>query len=77
LYLDEESHLLLQLKTESATAQGPVQVVSKMSDYRKIDGLMLAFSIKVEAGPSGFNMTVKEIKQNVPMEDALFAKPAK
>lgn len=76
LYLDESTHLLLQLKAEAETEQGRMTVVSKMSDYRDVDGLKMPYSIKIEAGPGGFNMTVKEIKHGLELDDKLFTKPA-
>jgi zinc protease len=77
LYLDEKTHLLVQLKTEAETEQGKMSVVSKMSDYRDVDGLKLPHLVDVEAGPGGFKMTIKEIKQGVDLDDKLFAKPEK
>lgn len=76
LYLDEQTHLLVQLKAEAETEQGKMQVTSKMSDYREVDGLKMPHSIKIEAGPAGFNMKVKEIKHGLDLDDKLFAKPA-
>lgn len=75
LYLDEKTRLLVQIKTEVETPQGKVPVVSKLSDYRDVDGLKLPHKIAVEAGPEGFNMTVKEIKHGLALDDKLFSKP--
>lgn len=76
MYLDEETHLLAQLKTIADTDQGKTTIVSKMSDYRDVDGIKLPHKIDIEAGPGGFKMTVKEIKQGLELEDSLFSKPA-
>lgn len=77
MYVDDQTHLLVQLKAEAETEQGKMTVVSKLSDYRDVDGVKVPFSINVEAGPGGFKMTVKEIKHGLELDDKLFAKPAK
>ncbi len=76
MYLDDKTHLLVQLKAEAETEQGRMTVISKMGDYRDVDGLKMPHSIKIEAGPGGFNMTVKEIKHDLALDDKLFSKPA-
>lgn len=76
LFLDEKTHLLVQLKAEVESEQGRMTVVSKLSDYRDVDGIKMPHSIKIEAGPGGFNMTVKEIKHGLALDDKLFSKPA-
>ena len=76
MYVDDQTHLLVQLKAEAETEQGKMTVVSKLSDYRDVDGVKVPFSINVEAGPGGFKMTVKEIKHGLELDDKLFAKPA-
>jgi hypothetical protein len=75
LYLDEKTRLLVQIKTEAETPQGKIPVISKLSDYRDVDGLKLPYKIAVEAGPEGFNMTVTEIKHGLALDDKLFSKP--
>ncbi len=75
LYLDEKTRLLVQIKTEAETPQGKIPVISKLSDYRDVDGLKLPHKIAVEAGPEGFKMTVKEIKHGIALDDKLFSKP--
>jgi len=74
-YLDEQTHLLLQLKTEAATEQGPMVVVTKFGDHREVGGVKLPFLVDVEAGPGGFKMIFKEITHGIEMPDTLFAKP--
>lgn len=77
MYLDEKTHLLTQLKTIAETEQGKTTVISKLGDYREVDGIKLPHLINIEAGPGGFKMTVKEIKQGLELADSLFSKPEK
>lgn len=77
MYLDEDTHLLTQLKTITDTEQGKATIISKLSDYREVDGIKLPHKIEIQAGPAGFKMTVKEIKQGIELDDSLFTKPEK
>jgi len=69
---------LLKRDFERITLEdGIVQYEVLYSDYRDVEGLKLPFNI--ERRTPDFTMIWKfsEIKNNAPVEDAVFAKPAK
>jgi hypothetical protein len=76
LYFDQQSGLLLRLVRYADTALGRLPTQLDYADYRDVDGLKLPFRWTL-ARPSGrFTIQATEVKQNVPVEDARFAKPA-
>jgi hypothetical protein len=55
-----------------------IEMESRDSDYRKVDGVMYAFknvNVDLKTGSIIQTTTVKEIKTNLPFEDSLFKKP--
>jgi photosynthetic reaction center cytochrome c subunit len=59
---------------ETALGRLPTQI--DYADYRDIDGVKIPYKWTL-ARPSGrFTIEVSEVKQNVPVDDAKFAKPA-
>jgi len=77
LYLDEKTHLIVQLKTEMESEAGKATITIKPDDYRDVDGLKLPFVTAVDTGPGGvLKMVFKEIKHGVELDDSLFTKPA-
>jgi photosynthetic reaction center cytochrome c subunit len=72
---DAESGLLVRQKryVETPLGRNPTEVT--YADYRTVDGITLPFRWTV-ARPSGrFTIQVEEMQQNVPVDDAAFAKP--
>lgn len=49
---------------------------SNFSDYREVDGLKYPFTHRMVSGGRTLILRAIEIRHNVPMDDALFAKPA-
>jgi hypothetical protein len=76
LYFDEQSGLLLRLVRFGETALGWLPTQIDYSDYRDTDGVKIPYRWTL-ARPSGrFTIQVNEMKQNVPVDDAKFVKPA-
>ena len=76
LYFDEQSGLLLRLVRYGDTALGWLPTQIDYSDYRDSDGVKVPYRWTL-ARPSGiFTIQVSELKQNVSVDDAKFAKPA-
>jgi photosynthetic reaction center cytochrome c subunit len=76
LYFDMQSGLLLRLVRYSETPFGLLPTQVDYADYREVDGVKVAYRWTL-ARPSGrFTIQAKELKQNVPVDDAKFAKPA-
>lgn len=77
LYLDAETHLIVQMKGRITTPEGSVDSRMELGDYRTVDGIKAPFLLRlVEPAPAAFTMKVTELKHNVPADGAMFAKPA-
>jgi hypothetical protein len=75
LYFDQQSGLLLRLVRFGETALGWLATQIDYSDYRDVTGIKLPYRWTL-ARPSGrFTIQVSEVQQNVPVDDAKFAKP--
>ena len=76
LYFDKDSGLLVRMVHYADTALGfnPTQV--DFADYREVGGVKTPYRWTI-ARPSGsFTIKIDEVKENVPMDDAMFVKPA-
>jgi len=75
LYFDQQSGLLVRLVRYGDTALGLLPTQIDYADYRDINGVKIPYRWTL-ARPSGrFTIQVSEVKQNVPVDDAKFAKP--
>jgi len=76
LYFDEQSGLLLRLVRYGDSALGWLPTQIDYADYRDATGVKIPYRWTL-ARPSGrFTIQVSEVKQNIPVDDARFAKPA-
>jgi len=76
LYFDVKSGLLIRHDAERESAQGSALIETYLGDYKEVDGVKVPCTMR-QVNPA-FEMTIKitEIKHNVEIEDAKFAKPA-
>lgn len=75
LYFDQQTGLLLRMTRYSDSPLGLNPVRLDYSDYRPVNGVQVPYRWTV-ARPSGqFTVQVTEIKPNVEIDDAKFAKP--
>jgi photosynthetic reaction center cytochrome c subunit len=76
LYFDEQSGLLVRLVRFGETALGWLPTQIDYADYRDTNGVKIPYRWTL-ARPSGrFTIQVTEVKQNIPVDEAKFAKPA-
>jgi photosynthetic reaction center cytochrome c subunit len=76
LYFDEQSGLLVRLVRFGDTALGLLPTQIDYADYRDTNGVKIPYRWTL-ARPSGrFTIQVSEVKQNIPVDDAKFVKPA-
>ncbi|MFZ1005219.1 MAG: c-type cytochrome [Candidatus Sulfotelmatobacter sp.] len=76
LYFDEQSGLLFRLVRYADSPLGLTLTQIDYGDYRDIEGLRVPFRRTI-AEPDGIStIQLSEIRQNVPIDDARFAKPA-
>jgi hypothetical protein len=76
LYFDEQSGLLVRLVRLGETPLGELPTQIDFADYREAGGVKIPFRWTL-ARPSGrFTIQLSEVKENGPVDDAEFAKPA-
>jgi len=76
MYFDTESGLLVRHKGQNESPTGPIMVERTMSDYHEVDGIKLPFTTYVSRPDFSSTIRLSEVKQNVPVEDSKFDKPA-
>ncbi len=76
-YYDAESFLLVRQDLVQETTQGTIEVRAWLSDYRDAGGVKAPFRIEQELPGAKVVIQFTEIRNNVPLDDALFAKPAR
>jgi hypothetical protein len=75
LYFDQQSGLLVRLVRFGETPLGRLPTQIDYADYREAGGVKIPFRWTL-ARPSGlFTIQVADVKQNVSVDDAKFAKP--
>lgn len=75
LYFDVESGLLVRRDVTRSTPNGSVRAEVYFSDWRDVDGVKLPFKITQVLPTMRFVITFDDIKQNVPLDDAMFLRP--
>ena len=76
LYFDVQSGLLIRRYMEYQTPLGELPEATDYEDYRKVNGLMFPFTVRLSRPPLVVTQRFAEIKINAPVEDALFEMPA-
>lgn len=76
-FYDAESFLLIRQDLSQQTARGSVEVRAWLSDYRDADGIRTPFRIEQELPGAKVVIQFSEIRNNVPLDDSLFAMPAR
>lgn len=75
MYFDAESGLLLRTDSLEQTPEGGEVVEIHYDDYREVDGVRLPFAARHRSAEFSITFKVVEVRHNVPVEDALFARP--
>ncbi|HVC21009.1 MAG TPA: insulinase family protein [Vicinamibacterales bacterium] len=77
LYVDARTGLVTQQRYVGDGLPGGALTIESFSDYRTVDGVKVAFKASVRRGSiTVVERTVTRIQYNVPVDDALFRKPA-
>jgi hypothetical protein len=76
LYFATDSGLLVHLGTDRETPEGKVTEEIDFEDYRMVDGVNVPFVESHTASGLTFVFRFTSVKNNVPVDDALFGKPA-
>ncbi len=75
-YYDQETFLLLREAGNHDTPQGQMDIQADFSDYRDVDGVKAPFRIRQTLPVGEIVFKLSEIKNNIEIDDAKFAKPA-
>ncbi len=76
LYFDEQSGLLVRLVRYGDTALGWLPTQIDYADYRDTNGVKVPYRWTLARPGGRFTIQLSEVKQNVPVDDAKFVKPA-
>jgi hypothetical protein len=74
-YFDTQTNLMVRMDMISESPQGTLPIESYFSDYRTVDGMKIPFQMRQKVAATELLTTVTEIKNNLPVTDAKFAKP--
>jgi outer membrane lipoprotein-sorting protein len=73
LYLDSKTCLATKTKGTSSTQMGEVEFEQFVSDYKKVNGMMIPHSITTyQNGAEYMKITLTEVKFNTGLEDSFF-----
>ncbi|MFY9976782.1 MAG: c-type cytochrome [Candidatus Sulfotelmatobacter sp.] len=75
LYFDENSALLVRLVRYAETALGRLPTQIDYADYHEVEGVEVPYRWTLARPGGRFTIQLSELKQNVPVDDAKFAKP--
>ena len=75
LYFDEQSGLLVRLVRYAESPLGRVPTQLDFGDYRNVESVEIPFRWTVAQPGESSTMQMEHIQQNVPIDDAKFAKP--
>lgn len=75
-YFDAESGLLIRHDAEREGPQGKMTIEIYTSDYKEVDGIKLAHSIRQVTPAFTISIKLTEVKHNAAIEDARFSKPS-
>lgn len=71
LFFDPSTHLLVKARRQTADSTETIYY----ADYRKVDGVLEPFSIKVEGGPAELDISVDRVEHNKPLDAGVFRYP--
>ncbi|HET9401392.1 MAG TPA: c-type cytochrome [Candidatus Acidoferrales bacterium] len=76
MYFDEQSGLLTRMVRYTPTPLGRMPVQVDYSDYRDVNGVKVAYKWTLARPQGRFSIQLDDVKQNVPVDDSKFTKPA-
>ena len=76
MYFDVQTGLLVRNEIERETLQDRATFQNDLEDYREVDGVKVPFTVRQTNPNISFVVKLTEVRHNVPIDDARFAKPA-
>lgn len=78
LFIDVDSSLLLKVNLKRKTPGGEIEADQYVGNYKKVNGIMTAFSIETKIGGQTINQIVfDKVEMDVPIDDSVFKMPVK
>ena len=75
LFFDQKSNLIVRLDAEIEHQMGTFPAITYLEDYREIDGIMMAFSTRIEVMQQVQQITADSVAHNVELAEGLFDLP--
>lgn len=75
-FIDADTYLVTKMKTKVEAMGQSMEIETKMTEYQKIDGIMMTKKIEVVTPMGSQNIVMEEIKLNENIDDSVFARPA-
>jgi hypothetical protein len=75
MYFDAETGLLVRQSGTRDTPQGPLEVDLFIDEYRAVDGVKEAVTLRQVTAMFSLVIRLSEIKHNVALDDAIFKRP--
>jgi hypothetical protein len=76
MFFDTQTGLIARTDTDLETPQGQFHVETTVDDYREVDGVKMAFTIRQTLSMGSAVVKLTEVKHNVEIDDAKFSKPS-
>ncbi|MBL8206155.1 MAG: hypothetical protein JNM09_18110 [Blastocatellia bacterium] len=76
LYFAVDSGLLVRIDSDNDTPQGKMSFETYISDYKDVDGIKVAHTLRQVSSAFTALIKMSEVKHGVTVEDAKFAKPS-
>ncbi len=74
-FIDAETYLIRQVKAKVSAQGQEIEIEQNMSDYKKIDGIMIATNIESKTPMGVANIIFNDIKFGEDMDASIFNKP--
>ena len=76
-YIDASKNVIVQVKAKAVSMGQEVNVTQKLSDYKDIEGVLIATKITSETPMGDGVIVMEEVKFNEVVDDSIFERPAK
>ncbi|OYT71642.1 MAG: hypothetical protein CFK49_10105 [Armatimonadetes bacterium JP3_11] len=75
LFIDTQRYLPLRMDMEVATPQGKLNTSTLFEDYRKVDGVMYAFTTRQRTANIEAVVKIERVRHNASISDSVFRMP--
>ncbi|GIV05678.1 MAG: hypothetical protein KatS3mg016_1253 [Fimbriimonadales bacterium] len=75
LFIDTQRYLPLRMDMQVATPQGKLNTATFFEDYRKVDGVMYAFTTRQQVANIEAVVKIERVRHNAAVSDSIFRKP--